>query len=694
MKRYEYTTYTCLMSLFFIGISLLSSCSDEVAVDTGEMTDGLPSLSIVANVDAGIVTRATDDPAKDTRNMKGSWIKNMTVFLFATDAADSATPLLTKTVQVDGNPTIANQANKIELAGQDLRKAGIEIGSHVAVYAIANVTLAEANKMTKQQVLAQTAALPQYRQSGALYDLVPMTGCVLDQEITSTTSQTIDLPLKRAVIRIKIDIVDAEFDNDKYASSLYYWKIESVKLYNDYATTYLWNEGIPANPGCRTVANGIGITPKSPDDYPLSNTFAAGTYYLNCNETSAAHTVSEPIKIKVSGSRGNGNGIDTPFEYTVDLKRTDNSYVFERNTSITATLTLNAGSATLKLSDMPWDEGNGLVSDAKPQPPKANSYIMKPGSSILIPVSQVQEAHAFHSSIPAISAGEELTAYLVWTDVKGATSGKGVADDASVASITMSGNGADALIRVTAGSEAGNSVIAVKTQKGIVKWSWHIWVTDYNPETDNITQGDYTFMDRNLGALTNQPDLTGSNSNGVVGNYYQWGRPTPLPTKGTGGTNGFIQTYDAKGSVISITSGTGTSSSPTVAAIDISDIIKTPYKAATGNYNTSRKQLWDPKAKTALDPCPPGWRMPGKAWEGTTFTAHTNADGTTVVGYDNGGGFYPISQFVMNGNVGGVMQFSIWTAEIQNTLNAYYYYNGKVYELKYEYGLTVRCIKE
>lgn len=369
MKRYEYTTYTCLMSLLFIGIGLFSSCSDEVAVDAGTTTDGLPSLSIVANVDAGIVTRATDpptdDPATDLRNTNGSWIKNMTVFLFAVDAANGATPLLTKTVQVESNPSTTNQANEIEMVGQDLRKAGIEIGSRVAVYAIANHTLANAKDMTKNQVLSLTGTLPQYRQAGAFYSLVPMTGYV-DYTITSTANQTIPLSLKRAVIRIKIDIVDAEFDSDKYYSSQYYWKIESVKLYNDYATTYLWNEGIPTTPGCRTENAGIGTTPGS---FPGSDTFSAGTFYLNCNEEPTAHTTPDPIKIKVNGLRGNENSIETPFEYTVDLKRADGTHVFERNTSINATLRLSAGSATLKLNDLPWSEGGNVSSDEKPLNP-------------------------------------------------------------------------------------------------------------------------------------------------------------------------------------------------------------------------------------------------------------------------------------------------------------------------------------
>ena len=33
----------------------------------------------------------------------------------------------------------------------------------------------------------------------------------------------------------------------------------------------------------------------------------------------------------------------------------------------------------------------------------------------------------------------------------------------------------------------GNALIAVKDADDNILWSWHLWLTDYNPETDNIT---------------------------------------------------------------------------------------------------------------------------------------------------------------------------------------------------------------
>lgn len=690
MKRYVYTTYTCLMSLLFIGISLFSSCSNEVAVDPGTKADGLPSLSIVANVDAGIVTRAIDDPTNDLFNQDGSWINNLTVFLFAVDAADTATPLLTKTVELESNPTSSNQANKIQLTGQDLSNAGISIGSHVAIYAIANHTTTLTNVMTKKQVLEQTEQLPKYVSNGLLYSLVPMTGSVSDYTITSTVNQTINLSLERAVLRINIDIIDAEFDIDKHNNGEYSWQITSVKLYNDYATTYLWNEGIPTNPTCRTEDAGIGITD---DSSPTSNNFPAGTHYLNCNEASTAHQTPEPIKIKVSGLRGDNSG-DTPFEYTVDLKRADNTYIFERNTNINVTLTLRAGTIDIKTEAIPWDaeittnEGETLMR----QEPKANCYIVKPESAILIPVSQVQDVYAFNNAYAtAINPNQALTAKLTWTDVKGSSSQKGLANDAPIAKVELLGDGPEALLLIVTGTEVGNSVVSVFAGKNFI-WSWHIWVTEYDPETSNNISAPYTFMDRNLGAKTNEPDPNGHNSTGVVGTYYQWGRPIPFPSKDPSSTNSNASSpspiYDADGNTVN-----------RIETTDISLIGNPDYFFTNGTHYSGSLQLWNSDGnKTPLDPCPAGWRVPIKdAWNNVVV------DELGANGVQTSAGFYPISQaYKTYISIEGWFKPFLWTANTSDKNGQPYAFcysgpNAILGEIGYlydYYAVPVRCVKE
>lgn len=76
-------------------------------------------------------------------------------------------------------------------------------------------------------------------------------------------------------------------------------------------------------------------------------------------------------------------------------------------------------------------------------------------------------------------------------------------------------------IYFTTGSSEGNALIALCNGKGEILWSWHIWVMDQQPE---ISFGNNLYwMDRNLGALTNEPGVLSNR-----GMLYQWGRKDPF----------------------------------------------------------------------------------------------------------------------------------------------------------------------
>ena len=68
----------------------------------------------------------------------------------------------------------------------------------------------------------------------------------------------------------------------------------------------------------------------------------------------------------------------------------------------------------------------------------------------------------------------------------------------------------------------GNAVIGyLDPATGLVKWSWHIWVTDR--EVTLTAANGYEWMDRNLGALNNTPGAVANR-----GLFYQWGRKDPF----------------------------------------------------------------------------------------------------------------------------------------------------------------------
>lgn len=82
-------------------------------------------------------------------------------------------------------------------------------------------------------------------------------------------------------------------------------------------------------------------------------------------------------------------------------------------------------------------------------------------------------------------------------------------------------------VTITAGDKnVGNALLVLKDKEGTILWSWHIWVVDGLTDqkyTNCTEQGSPTFMDRNLGAYSNEYANRRS-----IGLYYQYGRKDPF----------------------------------------------------------------------------------------------------------------------------------------------------------------------
>ncbi|MCR5351596.1 MAG: fibrobacter succinogenes major paralogous domain-containing protein [Bacteroidales bacterium] len=202
-------------------------------------------------------------------------------------------------------------------------------------------------------------------------------------------------------------------------------------------------------------------------------------------------------------------------------------------------------------------------------------------------------------------------------------------------------DGRDPYFRIkVANGMKGDALVALKNTNGVILWSWHLWVTDYNPDVEMTpVSGTYVYpvpgapgsaihryfgtiwrtgkayenafiMDRNLGAVasTGRPDDT-------RGAYYQFGRKDPL-YKDISGTNG---------------------SSGELIAAGVHNPDKYFSKWNADDPLSSRTAIWgDPKLingvghggdnceanKSIYDPCPPGWKVPvggggaASIWEG------------------------------------------------------------------------------
>lgn len=141
----------------------------------------------------------------------------------------------------------------------------------------------------------------------------------------------------------------------------------------------------------------------------------------------------------------------------------------------------------------------------------------------------------------------------------------------------------------------GNALIALRDDEDKILWSWHIWVTDQNPEGLAVEYEDGSLvMDRNLGALTNDVDDVRS-----FGLFYQWGRKDPFVGCGNIETLSFATTAPS-GVKKYVNNGSDT------------DILSYAVSHPTAVIQESKwnedNTLWR-SVKTMHDPCPAGWRV-------------------------------------------------------------------------------------
>lgn len=249
----------------------------------------------------------------------------------------------------------------------------------------------------------------------------------------------------------------------------------------------------------------------------------------------------------------------------------------------------------------------------QPIQPESNSYMVAPGGAeVTIPLTRVYD---YWTTLPT---DETFNAEFLWTDASA-----GMRPNGAVENVFVKGKGSDAVLRIKTGSIAGNAVIAIKDENNEIKWSYHIWVTDYDPNA-SITKvdGQYVYavtggevhrykdspgasaywvdggiyenkfiMDRGIGAYSNN-EISGTL-------YYQWGRKDPF--------SGTTSSYTQNGLLISNNKSSEQST--------IQQAIMNPSTFFLNGVSNDNAAYWnDPNAsetaKSIFDPCPVGWKVP------------------------------------------------------------------------------------
>lgn len=203
--------------------------------------------------------------------------------------------------------------------------------------------------------------------------------------------------------------------------------------------------------------------------------------------------------------------------------------------------------------------------------------------------------------------------------------------------IDLSKQNADIIISNQKDLKGGNALIGAFSAEDELLWSWHLWVC---PDMDENGDGTisaseltshlepwstgYSFLDRNLGALSNKPGLAS------LGLLYQWGRKDPFIGVGTikeGAKpmdtklyQGFVWGEEDKEMEVEYAR-----KHPTT--LSGAKLKGRDYALLWGTDN-GFTSVFDAGNKTIYDPCPAGYRVPPVASvvfkSGSSSSANTN----------------------------------------------------------------------
>jgi len=254
----------------------------------------------------------------------------------------------------------------------------------------------------------------------------------------------------------------------------------------------------------------------------------------------------------------------------------------------------------------------------------ANCYMLNPGASITIPVNIKGNGEPTSAALGSLTPTHTAASVgIVWQT----TTGLITCTDFNSTSQTVK-------VNAPVSGTSGNAVVAAYAADGTtILWSWHIWVTNYNP--GNVIGNTYSyvptagvtnvFMDRNLGALT----TTYIKDANIL--YFQWGRKDPFPAadvEKAGATTAVDVTITTTQSMLFSSQNPFKFISSTNSPYDWCSTQGDYYWMGTGGTLTT------PGIKTIYDPCPSGWRVPAwcnglSPWNGLSTTGATWGSGYT-----------------------------------------------------------------
>lgn len=340
----------------------------------------------------------------------------------------------------------------------------------------------------------------------------------------------------------------------------------------------------------------------------------------------------------------------------------------------------------------------------------ANCYMVSPGTTVVLDMLQSPGAAVSASGVDyairmgTVSASNIKSIGVVWQTED--------TPDGLIQDLTFLEATGQVMFKGTPGS-SGNLLLAAYSepeQQGTILWSWHIWLTDYDPGAggtvhDMTSTDGAIWMDRDLGALTATPGQATT-----LGYAYQWGRKDPFPMSNNISTSVLRPFYDAKGNYLR--SGVAVEERNSSGQLIVNRSVSEPWifytntitnHSNSGGYwwggSTINIALWSDGVKTMYDPCPAGWRLPtGTISSKMGGNNMTNADKTNCGAYYRGASWYQYYGYLLysNGAIGEPGLTGVyWTSTVRKMYQLSQNYRAVSSDVRdCDYGFIGRCVKQ
>ncbi len=454
MKRYGF------LIAFMATILLLASCSQELAVTTTDGGGTPVRFSVAAGQmrnTAGAVTRSMDLSTVSETEITNLWVMQF-----------SSTGTFLKGIYI---PAVNSSAVDIALVA----------GSSTHVYFLANWGSSVLASFSGTETALGSITRTLSTESDILYNGTTFSG-KMDLPMISTM-QTISVPsngyinMSGSPITLNYAVARMNVTYNVTASNFVLRRIRVCNIPQIHELCPPAAAGATAtypNPGGVLTSSAVFNTPYT----DITSNSGIVTFYVPENQRGQViSNTAETQKTGISGD--NPTYIDLVGYTTANDGRGEIRYRIYPGADAIKDYNVVRGTQYAVTANI---TGTQLTDARLSEQALANSYIVAPGQTIYIPVKRANQTSELGVQFSDVTSSS-LTASLAW--------------QSSLGLVTPIMDNTSGCLKVTAPSvtATGNAVVAVKSG-GTVVWSWHIWVTGYDPNSTNMAQNGLVWMDR------------------------------------------------------------------------------------------------------------------------------------------------------------------------------------------------------